>query len=288
MRPEPALEHELTPVQQSHEAEETVTLGYLPRKTLNAQFSRDQQAVTSVDDIERAIGSSVCTDTIGAEKHVVDIGRSAQRLGVRPRVSFCEVFPRLSAGDTGTHRVVPRLDGPAVVRSIQTAFTESRLRTVIVQYRVLVQIGSAHVQVCESHACEGTSARPCGASAARSSFTEARSAGPVISERHAHRRKLGPRICDLPGRRCRVRSAELRNAGRNIVDSDARTFCLLVGIFGTDMSGLELTALLIVRSRQKSLYHGNFIRTLLNDAIHFILCVTCCGLRECEEAGDIR
>ena len=37
--------------------------------------------VTSVDDVERAIGLSVGTDAIGAEKHVIDIGCPAQRRG---------------------------------------------------------------------------------------------------------------------------------------------------------------------------------------------------------------
>jgi hypothetical protein len=61
-----------------------------------------------------------------------------------------------------------------------------------------------------------------------------------------------------------------------------------VGLFGTDKFGLKLTALFIVCSRQKSLYRGNFIRTLSNDALHFILCVECCVMRQREDTCDIR
>lgn len=84
-----------------------------------------------------------------------------------------------------------------------------------------------------------------------------------------------------------MHSTELCNARRNIVDSDARTSCVLVGFFGTDKFGLKLTTLFIVCSRQQSLDRGNFVRTLSNDTLHLILCAACCVARERKDAGDV-
>jgi hypothetical protein len=66
---------------QSPAAGESVSPRHLARKSLDPQFSRDQQSVTPIDNVQGAAGLKVDPDGVGAEKHVVDIGHPAQRLG---------------------------------------------------------------------------------------------------------------------------------------------------------------------------------------------------------------